>query len=44
MEWEEALEELLLVEYIKQQNAKGELFAVTKKGYDYIEQVRNKED
>ena len=43
IEWEAALEELLSVGYIKQQNVKGELFAVTKKGYDYIEQVRNKE-
>lgn len=37
--WENAIEELEAVDFIQQRGSKGEIFVVTQKGYEYIEQL-----
>lgn len=37
--WENAIEELVEVEFIQQRGSKGEIFVVTQKGYEHIEQL-----
>lgn len=38
--WEGALDELLGLDFVQAQGYKGEIFVVTKRGYDYIEQLK----
>lgn len=38
--WEDALESLIILRLITQKDKKGEVYGVTKKGYDYIEQLQ----
>lgn len=38
--WEDALERLIILRLITQKDKKGEVYGVTKKGYDYIEQLQ----
>lgn len=37
--WENAMEELVTVEFIQQRDSKGEIFVVIQKGYEYIEKL-----
>lgn len=38
--WESCLRELLTTAFIEVRGTKGEIFLVTKRGYDYVEQIR----
>lgn len=38
--WESVLEELLIAGFIERRGRKGEIFVVSKRGYDYIEQQK----
>lgn len=38
--WEDALEKLIILRLITQKDKKGEVYGVTKKGYDYIKQLQ----